>query len=137
MIAFEDIAKFAIGISVFVLMICLDRVTMFALRLKSWSFVGWLVGIVIGIAGIVLTLWPHIQMDFSGASDPLSPFPASIVTTNGGALPPDHVSIFIRPCSVVSRDGRGPLIGQSVCTNAYDLGRGGITTAEWNKLGEP
>jgi hypothetical protein len=27
MIAFEDIAKFAIGISVFVLMICLDRVT--------------------------------------------------------------------------------------------------------------
>jgi hypothetical protein len=64
MIAFEDIAKFAIGISVFVLMICLDRVTMFALRLKSWSFVGWLVGIVIGIAGIVLTLWSHIQWIF-------------------------------------------------------------------------
>ena len=45
MIAFEDIVKFAIGISVFVLVICLDRVTMFALRLKSWSFIGWLVGI--------------------------------------------------------------------------------------------
>jgi hypothetical protein len=70
MIAFEDIAKFAIGISVFVL----DRVTMFALRLKSWSFVGWLVGIGISAAGIVLTLWPHIQLDFSGAFDPPSPF---------------------------------------------------------------
>jgi len=74
--------EFAIGISVFVLMICLDRVMMFALRLKSWSFVGWLV---VGVAGIVLTLWPHIQVDFSGASDPLSPFPASIVIANGGA----------------------------------------------------
>jgi hypothetical protein len=74
--------EFAIGISLFVL-ICLDRVTMFALRLKSWSFVGWLV---VGVAGIVLTLWPHIQVDFSGVSDPLSPFPASIVITNGGAL---------------------------------------------------
>ena len=115
--------EFAIGISVFVL-ICLDRVTMFALRLKSWSFVGWLV---VGVAGIVLTLWPHIQVDFSGVSDPLSPFPASIVITNGGALPPDQVSIFIRPCSVVSRDGRGPLIGQSACTSWFQRDVGGNT----------
>src|SRR5580700_4703762 len=59
----------------------------------------------------------------------------------GSFRSPEPVSGFDRHsqrrCSVVSRDGRGPLIGQSVCTSAYDLGRGGITTAEWNKLEEP
>jgi len=67
MIAFEDVAaKFAIVISVIVLMICLNRATMFALTLKSWSFVGWLVG-----SPESSSRYGHTsKVDFSGAPIP-------------------------------------------------------------------
>ena len=59
------------------------------------------------------------------------PFPASVTITNG-FLPLDHVSIFIRPCSVLSSQGNSRIVGSSNCSRA-NTGGGGITRPEWRE----
>jgi len=93
--------------------------------------VNWLLATALAGAGIIFALWPRLQIDMSDGFDPVSPFPASVTITNG-FLPLDHVSIFIRPCSVLSSQGNSRIIGSSNCSRA-DTGGGGITRPEWRE----